>query len=185
MLAMPVEPGKLAAEVLAMRRKIEAASPRHDFKRGSGVWPMSKFIVQYLQLLHSSSGPDLLRPTCGTPWRGPGVPPRRSSAPTEERRAAATRTSSRTVEGRLRLIHNRSVSELPEDPALLERLARRLSDESTDPARAVESFLAEADRKSCRTARAVRAQIVVAGRGRVIGVRQQRSCHRSEPGARS
>ena len=57
----------------------------------------------------------------------------------------------RTIEGRLRLVHNRSVSELPEDRGEIERLARRLSDESAEPARAVESFLAEAQSKTQRT----------------------------------
>ena len=57
----------------------------------------------------------------------------------------------RTVEGRLRLIHNRSVSELPEDRGELDRLARRLSDDGARPARAVDSFLAEVDGKLGRT----------------------------------
>ena len=57
----------------------------------------------------------------------------------------------RTVEDRLRLIHNRGASELPENPADLERLARRLSDEKVEPARAVDAFLAEAARVTHRT----------------------------------
>ena len=50
----------------------------------------------------------------------------------------------RTVEGRLRLIHNRSVGELPEHPAELERLARRRNYEAAEPARSVAAFLADA-----------------------------------------
>ncbi len=57
----------------------------------------------------------------------------------------------RTVEGRLRLIHNRGVSELPENTADLDRLARRMSDENVEPGRAVETFLAEAARVKHRT----------------------------------
>ena len=49
------------------------------------------------------------------------------------------------------LIHNRSVSELPEERGELDRLARRLSDEGAEPARAVDSFLAEVDGKMGRT----------------------------------
>ena len=66
----------------------------------------------------------------------------------------------RTVEDRLRLIHNRGVSELPESTADLERLARRLSDEKVDPGRAVEAFLAEAARVTHRT-RELFEQIVI------------------------
>ena len=67
----------------------------------------------------------------------------------------------RTIEGRLRLIHNRYVSELPEDPAEIERLARRVVDESTEPAQAALSFLAEAESKARRT-RELFEQIVAA-----------------------
>ncbi len=67
----------------------------------------------------------------------------------------------RTVEGRLRLIHNRNISELPESRTDLEKLARRLIGESTDPAAAVASFLAEADRLM-RRSRAASEQIVLA-----------------------
>ena len=67
----------------------------------------------------------------------------------------------RTVEGRLRLIHNRGTSELPESTPELERLARRLSDEKSDPGRAVHAFLADAARVTERT-RELFEQIVVA-----------------------
>ena len=58
----PVEQAALAADVLAMRKKQQAARPRHDLKRGAGGLADVEFIVQYLQLLHSSKHPDLLRP---------------------------------------------------------------------------------------------------------------------------
>jgi hypothetical protein len=62
------------------------------------------------------------------------------------------------VEGRLRLIHNRSVGELPENPAELERLAPRLND-AAEPARSVAAFLADAARIAERT-RALFNQII-------------------------
>jgi [glutamine synthetase] adenylyltransferase / [glutamine synthetase]-adenylyl-L-tyrosine phosphorylase len=70
----------------------------------------------------------------------------------------------RTVEDRLRLIHNRGASELPETPVDLQRLARRLSDENVEPGRAVETFLAEAARVTHRT-RELFEQIVAADAG--------------------
>ena len=51
-LTVPVERAKLAVDVLAMRRKLEAARPRHDLKRGAGGLADVEFIVQFLQLLH-------------------------------------------------------------------------------------------------------------------------------------
>ena len=57
----------------------------------------------------------------------------------------------RAVEGRLRLIHNRSVGELPQGPVELERLARRLNDESADRIGSVAAFLADMDATTCRT----------------------------------
>src|SRR5262249_56257132 len=62
MLAAPVEPAPLAAQVLAMRRKLEASRPRHHLKRGFGGVADIEFIVQYLQLAHAAQQPDLLRP---------------------------------------------------------------------------------------------------------------------------
>ena len=160
LLAVPVERASLAADVLAMRRKLEAARPRHDLKRGVG----------------RAGRHRVHRPVPAAPARGepaglaalehvgrPGGP---APAPHHHARACYAELRDayeflRTVEGRLRLIHNRSVSELPENRGEIERLARRLSDESAEPARAVESFLAEAESKTRRT-REIFEQIVVA-----------------------
>src|SRR5262249_14519217 len=57
----------------------------------------------------------------------------------------------RAVEGRLRLIQNRSVGELPQGPVELERLARRLHDESVGRDGSVAAFLADLDAAIHRT----------------------------------
>ena len=54
--------GRVAAEVVAMRQKLEASRPRHDLKRGPGGLADLEFIVQYLLLVHAPAKPDLLRP---------------------------------------------------------------------------------------------------------------------------
>jgi hypothetical protein len=59
------------------------------------------------------------------------------------------------------LIHNRGIAELPESSTELERLARRLNYDFTEPARAVEAFLADAARITRRT-RELFDQLVVA-----------------------
>jgi [glutamine synthetase] adenylyltransferase / [glutamine synthetase]-adenylyl-L-tyrosine phosphorylase len=158
-LTVPVQQAALAADVLAMRRKLEAARPRHDLKRGSGGLADIEFLVQYLQLLHSSSEPDLLRPNM---WDAlAALRRRRIMTPVVCALLRDAYEFLRTIELRLRLFYNRSVSELPEDRGEIERLARRLSDESAEPARAVEWFLAEAQSQTQRT-REIFEQIVVA-----------------------
>ena len=132
-----------------MRRRLEASRPRNDLKRGPGGLTDLEFIVQYLLLVHAPSKPDLLRPNY---WDALAALRRHgiiSSTIHNELREAYDFL--RTVEDRLRLIHNRGVSELPDNTADLERLARRLSDDKVEPSRAVETFLAEAARVTRRT----------------------------------
>jgi glutamate-ammonia-ligase adenylyltransferase len=144
LLAQPTDPAHLAAHVLAMRRKLEAGRSCRDLKRGAGGLSDLEFIVQYLQLLHAPRQPDLLRPNF---WhslaalRLHGI-----ISPAVHHELTAAYDFLRTVEGRLRLIHNRSIAELPESRMDLERLARRLGGESTDPDRAVRSLLADTER---------------------------------------
>jgi glutamate-ammonia-ligase adenylyltransferase len=142
MLAAPAEPAHLAAAVLAMRRRLEASRPRQDLKRGVGGLADIEFIVQYLQLVHAGRQPDLLRPNL---WDALDALHRhRIIAAETHAELRHAYDFLRTVEGRLRLIHNRSVGELPENSAELERLARRLNYEATEPARSVAAFLADA-----------------------------------------
>ena len=162
-LSAPVDRAVLAADVLAMRRKVEAGRPRRDLKRGAGGLADVEFIVQYLQLRHASDHADLLLPNIWdalTALRGHGII---GDSVHDDLRDAYEFL--RTVEGRLRLIHNRSVSELPEERGELDRLARRLSDDGVEPARAVDSFLAEAEAKTRRT-REIFLEIVGGGASR-------------------
>jgi glutamate-ammonia-ligase adenylyltransferase len=158
-LAAPIDPSHLAAQALTMRRKLEASRPRHDLKRGFGGLADIEFSVQYLQLVHAVRQPDLLRPNL---WDALDALRRHGIIRPEVH--ADLRDAYdflRTVEGRLRLIHNRSVGELPESPAELERLARRLNPDLAGPARSVATFLDHADRATRRT-RAFFDQIITA-----------------------
>ena len=144
LLATPVDSTRIAADVVAMRRKLDQARSRHDLKRGSGGLTDLEFIVQYLLLVHASRHPDLLLANF---WDALAALKRHGILDSQvhnELRDAYNFL--RTVEGRLRMIHNRAVSELPDNPAELERLARRLGDATASPERAVESFLADAKR---------------------------------------
>jgi [glutamine synthetase] adenylyltransferase / [glutamine synthetase]-adenylyl-L-tyrosine phosphorylase len=144
LLREPVDSARIASDVVAMRRKLDQARSRHDLKRGSGGLTDLEFIVQYLVLVHACRYPDLLLPNF---WQALAALLRHEILEPElhaELRSAYDFL--RTVEGRLRMIHNRAVSELPDNPAELERLARRLGDATASPDRAVESFLADAKR---------------------------------------
>ena len=143
MLATPVDADLLASQVLSMRRKLEASRPRYHLKRGFGGVADIEFIVQYLQLAHASRQPDLLRPNL---WDA--LDALRRNAIIDARTHAELRDAYdflRAVEGRLRLIQNRSVGELPRGSVELERLARRLNYESSDTNGSVAAFLADMD----------------------------------------
>src|SRR5208283_1422096 len=57
----------------------------------------------------------------------------------------------RLVESRLRIVHNRSLDELPEEPEALEKLARRLGIERGPAGSPGSQFLSELDRHQMRT----------------------------------
>jgi [glutamine synthetase] adenylyltransferase / [glutamine synthetase]-adenylyl-L-tyrosine phosphorylase len=148
LLAWPNDPVQLAADVLAVRRKLEASRGPRDLKRGIGGLADLEFIVQYLQLVHAAVCEDLPRPNF---WdalialRRHGIIDRPTYTGLRE-----AYDFLRTVEGRLRLIHNRSVDELPAGSDELERLARQLNYESARPGHAVDAFLADAAQHSAR-----------------------------------
>ena len=64
-----------------------------------------------------------------------------------------------TVESRLRIVHNRTGVDLPDDPDELARLARRLNYAADDPHDPIDAFRADAARHAART-RALFIQIV-------------------------
>jgi glutamate-ammonia-ligase adenylyltransferase len=149
MLAQPVEAAYLASQVLAMRRRLEASRPPRHLKRGVGGVADIEFIVQYLQLVHAARQPDLLRANL---WDALEALRRRGIL--DSRTDAELRDAYdflRAVEGRLRLIQNRSVGELPQSPVELERLARRLNYESADRGGSVAAFLADLEAATSRT----------------------------------
>jgi glutamate-ammonia-ligase adenylyltransferase len=149
LLRVPVDSDRTAEEVVSMRRRLEASRPRNDLKRGPGGLADLEFIVQHLLLSHAPSQPDLLRPNY---WEALAALRRHGIvSPAIHNELRSSYEFLRTVEDRLRLIHNRGASELPDNTADLERLARRLSDEKVEPDRAVETFLEEAARVTRRT----------------------------------
>lgn len=116
--------GGCAAEIAAMRERLEASRPPRDLKRGPGGLADVEFLTQLLQLAHGRQHPALRTPNT---WQA------------LDALAAATLISSEEhavlragydfllrVQSRLRIVHNRTLDAVPEAADEVEKLARRL-----------------------------------------------------------
>jgi len=156
-LSTPADPATLAHEAVAMRRRLEENVARNDLKRGSGGLADIEFLVQYLQLVHARNSPDVIRSNV---WEALDALRRAGLLPpplASELREAYEFL--RTVESRLRIVHNRSISGLPDQPEELTRLARRLNYGPEDPTTCAKAFIEDAERHAVRT-RAIFQQFV-------------------------
>jgi glutamate-ammonia-ligase adenylyltransferase len=115
---------KVADDIAAMRKKLEAGTTTRNLKRGIGGLVDVEFAVQLLQLKYGLAQPDLCQPNI---WAALDALEARGILPAME--AATLRTGYtflRTVESRLRFLTDRSLTELPESADDREKLARRL-----------------------------------------------------------
>ena len=148
-LEVPIEPGLLAREVVSMRRKLEESRGPLDLKRGFGGLADIEFLVQYLQLRHADQAEigrtnlwEALDALLASGHLSPGTH--------HDLREAYDFV--RTVEGRLRIVHNRAGVDWPGRPDEMARLARRLHyDPPSPPDDAVAAFQADASRHALRT----------------------------------
>jgi len=139
----------LAREVVALRRRVEEACARNGLKRGYGGLADIEFLVHYLQLAHAPDHPEVLRSNL---WdaldalRGAGL-----LAPEAHADLRDAYDFWRAVESRLRLVHDRAGGDLPDDPAELARLVRRLRDyDRDDDAKSGRAFRGDAARHAAR-----------------------------------
>jgi glutamate-ammonia-ligase adenylyltransferase len=148
LIATPSDPASLAREVVAMRRKLEGSHARNHLKRGYGGLADIEFLVHYLQLVHSAEFPEIVRPNI---WDALDAL-RRVGLLDHEAHSDLVEAYGflRTVESRLRIVHNRSGVDLPDDPGELDRLARRLNYDKPDPAATIAAFRADAARHADR-----------------------------------
>jgi glutamate-ammonia-ligase adenylyltransferase len=124
----PGGPG-LAAEVRAMRERMEVDHPR-DLKRGPGGLVDVEFVVQLLQLRHAAGRPELQVPNTRE-----ALAALRAAGWLADEDFADVRAGYdflRLAENRLRGVTNRASDELPDDPAGLASLARRLGYDSAE-----------------------------------------------------
>jgi glutamate-ammonia-ligase adenylyltransferase len=161
-LAVPVDPSALAREVVAMRRRLEGSRAPHDLKRGAGGQADIEFLAQYLQLVHAAERPDVLRPNL---WEALDTL-RREGLLVPEAHAELREAYEflRTVEARLRIVHNRAGVDLPDDPEGIVRLARRMHYGLRDADACAAAFRADAARNAAR-ARSWFQQVVAGAAG--------------------
>jgi len=142
----PTSVDVLAAEISAMRRRMEAELTREraghlHVKLGSGGLADIEFMVQFLQLAHGAMVPAL---RTGNTCRALEAA---AQAGLVSRDVAATLRDSyrflRTVQNRLRVLSDLETSALPRDAGRLDRLARRLGYGPDDGRSAGERFLAD------------------------------------------
>jgi glutamate-ammonia-ligase adenylyltransferase len=135
---------EMAEEVLGMRKRLEASRPERDLKRGFGGLVDVEFLVQLFQLKYAGRIAALRTPNT---WhaldalRGAGLLSETEHAALREGYGFLLR-----VQSRLRIVHNRSLDELPQAPDEVEKLARRLGYEVTERDTAGGNFLSDLDR---------------------------------------
>ena len=129
---------ELTNEVLAMRERMEASRSDRNLKRGFGGIVDVEFLVQLLQLKH---GGRIAALRATNTWDALEVA--RNGGLLTQADFEALRQGYdflRLVESRLRIVHNRSLDELPDNAEDLEKLARRLGCQATAQASAAQAF---------------------------------------------
>jgi glutamate-ammonia-ligase adenylyltransferase len=140
---------ELADEIQQMRERLEASRSERDLKRGFGGIVDVEFLVQLFQIKYGQQFPAL---RTGNTWEA--LDNLRQTGLLSEADHATLRGSYdflRLVESRLRIVHNRSLDELPERPEDLEKLARRLGFEAGPDGSAVDKFVEELERHTTQT----------------------------------
>ncbi|HUQ03583.1 MAG TPA: bifunctional [glutamate--ammonia ligase]-adenylyl-L-tyrosine phosphorylase/[glutamate--ammonia-ligase] adenylyltransferase [Kofleriaceae bacterium] len=130
----PPDERAIAAEIIAMRDRMEKelGSPG-DLKVGKGGIIDVEFAAQYLQLAHGHAVPTLRTPSTAPALRAARAAargPRHDLEVLEEGYKFL-----RLIEHRMRVVHDRPVSRLPDDATELGRLARRCGFPSGDALR--------------------------------------------------
>jgi glutamate-ammonia-ligase adenylyltransferase len=146
--ARPWQSGN-ADEVLAMRQRLEASRSIRDLKRGPGGLADVEFLVQLLKVKHGRALPGLRAPNTRETLAALAVAGLLAVNEAADLRDAHDFLL--RVQGRLRIVHNRSLDELPDAAEEVEKLARRLGFESGAFGSAGSCLLAELRRHTSRT----------------------------------
>ncbi len=140
---------ELADQIRDMRERLEASVSDRDVKRGFGGIIDIEFLVQMYRLKYGPKVPPLRHPNT---WAALDALCYTGQLADEEHAILHKGYDfMRLVESRLRIVHNRSLDELPERPEDLEKLARRLGCEPGLGTSAGQCFLEVLDRHTTRT----------------------------------
>jgi glutamate-ammonia-ligase adenylyltransferase len=131
-----------ADEVLAMRERLQASRTVRDLKRGPGGMADVEFLVQLFQLKHGRDVPALR--TTNTWDLLQALRDAELLSEPEHATLKGGYDFLLRVQGRLRIVHNRSLNAVPEAAEEVEKLARRLGYESGP------RFLAELERHTAQ-----------------------------------
>jgi glutamate-ammonia-ligase adenylyltransferase len=139
----------LVDEIREMRGRVEESGSRRDLKRGTGGIIDIEFLVQMFRLKYGRTHAVLRNPNTWATLDALGETGLLSGP--EHGTLRSCFDFLRLVESRLRIVHNRSLDELPERPEDLEKLARRLGCETGLGVKAGERFLNILDQHTTRT----------------------------------
>ena len=121
-LAKPWSPAD-AVTIAEMRTKLESMASPRSLKRGRGGLADVEFAVQLLQIKYGRAVPNALKPNA---WASLYALRSAKLIPASDAEAMQEGyTTLRTVEACLRIVTDRPLTELPEDPDELARVARR------------------------------------------------------------
>jgi glutamate-ammonia-ligase adenylyltransferase len=116
------------AELRSMRERLQHAASASDLKRSPGGLVDVEFIVQLFQLKYGRIVPAILTPNVLDALAA--IKSAKLLAPGEAAVLESRYTFLRAVETRLRIVSDRSLSEIPHAPEDREKLARRLGFET-------------------------------------------------------
>jgi glutamate-ammonia-ligase adenylyltransferase len=134
----------VVTEVRRMRQKLEEAATPRSLKRGRGGLADVEFLVQLLQLRHGREHAAIL---CPNVWGALDAIEAANLLPPDDAKVLRDGYSFlRLVEARLRIVTDRSLTEIPDDASDLAKLARRLGFEPEDDASATDQFLENLER---------------------------------------
>ncbi len=142
---------ELIDDILAMRERLEASRGWRDLKRGFGGLVDVEFLVQLFQIKYGKARPELRTPNT---WEA--LDALRAGGlldETEDQQLRSGYDFLLRVQSRLRIVHNRSLDEIPALPDEVEKLARRLGFEARANERAATALLAELETHTAQTRR--------------------------------
>jgi glutamate-ammonia-ligase adenylyltransferase len=125
----PVPAAEMARAIGRLRDRMEKELAReqpgqYNIKSGRGGLVDIEFIVQFLQLQHGAAHPELR-----VPGTREALPRLRRVGVLDDAAATALEAAYlflRKLENRLRIVQDRSISELRDEPGVVEKLARRM-----------------------------------------------------------